>query len=301
MLLLIKDNKLLTKNQIGVLYGVASVACFAMMDACVKWLDQFPVGEVLFARFFFGLIPILMLIPKSDLKTFYKTSRPRLHIFRAVSGTLAIIALFIALREIPLADVVSLTFGGPIFVTLGSIFFLSEKVGIRRWSAVFIGFIGMLMIVKPAYEELNVYYIFPIIFCIFFACVALSIRSLSTTEPNYRIALYFSVLSMVVGLFTLPYGWVMPNKFELFLLIFCGIIGSVANILLTVSLRIAEASLVTPTKYLNLVFAILLGYFIWGEIPRVLTLIGAGLIITSSLIIFMRESRLKKQVVSPRT
>tara|TARA_B100000963_G_C22634177_1_gene676623 strand:+ start:439 stop:1344 length:906 start_codon:yes stop_codon:yes gene_type:complete len=301
VLLLIKDNKLLTKNQIGVLYGVASVACFAMMDACVKWLDQFPVGEVLFARFFFGLIPILMLIPKSDLKTFYKTSRPRLHIFRAVSGTLAIIALFIALREIPLADVVSLTFGGPIFVTLGSIFFLSEKVGIRRWSAVFIGFIGMLMIVKPAYEELNVYYIFPIIFCIFFACVALSIRSLSTTEPNYRIALYFSVLSMVVGLFTLPYGWVMPNKFELFLLIFCGIIGSVANILLTVSLRIAEASLVTPTKYLNLVFAILLGYFIWGEIPRVLTLIGAGLIITSSLIIFMRESRLKKQVVSPRT
>jgi len=301
VLLLIKDNKLLTKNQIGVLYGVASVACFAMMDACVKWLDQFPVGEVLFARFFFGLIPILMLIPKSDLKTFYKTSRPRLHIFRAVSGTLAIIALFIALREIPLADVVSLTFGGPIFVTLDDISFDIEEVGIRRWSAVFIGFIGMLMIVKPAYEELNVYYIFPIIFCIFFACVALSIRSLSTTEPNYRIALYFSVLSMVVGLFTLPYGWVMPNKFELFLLIFCGIIGSVANILLTVSLRIAEASLVTPTKYLNLVFAILLGYFIWGEIPRVLTLIGAGLIITSSLIIFMRESRLKKQVVSPRT
>ena len=79
-----------------------------------------------------------------------------------------------------------------------------------------------------------------------------------------------------------------------------GIIGSVANILLTISLRIAEASLVTPTKYLNLVFAILLGYFIWGEIPKVLTLLGAGLIIASSVIIFMRESQLKKQVISPR-
>ncbi len=291
---------MLSKNQIGVLYGIASVACFAMMDACVKWLDQFPVGEVLFARFFFGLIPILMLVPKNELTNFYKTSRPKLHAFRAVSGTLAIIALFIALREIPLADVVSLTFGGPIFVTLGSIFFLSEKVGMRRWSAVIIGFIGMLMIIKPAYQELNIFYIFPIIFCIFFACVALSIRSLSKTEPNYRIALYFSLLSMIVGLVTFPFGWVMPNKFELFLLIFTGIIGSVANILLTVSLRIAEASLVTPTKYLNLVFAILLGYFIWDEVPKIFTLIGAGLIIFSSIIIFIRESQLKKEIISPR-
>tara|TARA_Y100001958_G_C21237191_1_gene563921 strand:+ start:1456 stop:2334 length:879 start_codon:yes stop_codon:yes gene_type:complete len=291
---------LLTKNQIGVLYGVASVACFAMMDACVKWLDQFPVGEVLFARFFFGLIPILMLVPKNDIKTFYKTTRPKLHAFRAISGTLAIVALFIALREIPLADVVSLTFGGPIFVTLGSIFFLSERVGFRRWTAVIIGFIGMLLIIRPAYDDLNIYYVYPIIFCIFFACVALSIRSLSTTEPNYRIALYFSLLSMIVGLLTLPFGWIMPTKFELFLLIFTGIVGSVANILLTISLRIAEASLVTPTKYLNLVFAVLLGYFIWGEIPRILTLIGAGLIIISSIIIFMRETQLKKQVISPR-
>jgi len=291
---------LFTRNQLGVLYGIASVACFAMMDASVKWLDMFPVGQVLFSRFFFGLIPILMLVPRGEFKTFYKTSRPKLHAFRAITGTLAIIALFIALREIPLADVVSLTFGGPIFVTLGSIFFLSEKVGVKRWLAVLIGFFGMLLIVKPAYEELNIYYIFPIIFCIFFACVALSIRSLSSTEPNYRIALYFSLLSMIVGLLTLPFGWVMPNKFEFFLLIFTGLVGSVANILLTVSLRYAEASLVTPTKYLNLVFAILLGYFIWSEIPKLLTLVGAGLIIISSVIIFMRESELKKKVVSSR-
>ena len=291
---------MLTRNQLGVLYGIASVACFAMMDASVKWLDMFPVGQVLFSRFFFGLIPILMLVPRSEFKTFYKTSRPKLHAFRAITGTLAIIALFIALREIPLADVVSLTFGGPIFVTLGSIFFLSEKVGVKRWLAVIIGFFGMLLIVKPAYEELNIYYIFPIIFCIFFACVALSIRSLSSTEPNYRIALYFSLLSMIVGLFTLPFGWVIPNTFEFFLLIFTGLVGSVANILLTVSLRFAEASLVTPTKYLNLVFAIFLGYFIWSEIPKFLTLVGAGLIIFSSVIIFIRESELKKKVVSSR-
>ena len=183
---------MLSKNQLGVLYGIASVACFAMMDASVKWLDMLPVGQVLFARFFFGLIPILMLVPRSEYKTFYKTTRPKLHAARAIAGFFAIVSLFIALREMPLADVVSLTFGGPIFVTLGSIFFLSEKVGIRRWSAVFIGFIGMLMIVKPAYDELNIYYIFPIIFCIFFACVALSIRSYHL--PNLIIELLYTFL-----------------------------------------------------------------------------------------------------------
>ena len=279
---------------------VGSVICFSIMDICVKWLDYYPVGQVLFLRFFIGFIPIFFIIPKDKIFSFYKTSRPGLHAFRAISGALAIIALFLGLRELPLADVVSLTFGGPIFVTIASIFFLSEKVGIKRWSAVFLGFIGMLLIVQPAFIDLNFYYITPIIFCIFFACVALSIRSLSSTEPNYRIALYFSLLSMIVGLLTLPFGWVMPNKFELFLLIFTGLVGSVANILLTVSLRYAEASLVTPTKYLNLVFAILLGYFIWSEIPKLLTLVGAGLIIISSVIIFMRESELKKKVVSSR-
>ena len=111
---------------------------------------------------------------------------------------------------------------------------------------------------------------------------------------------YFSLLSMIVGLATLPFGWIMPSKFDLFLLIFTGIIGSVANILLTVSLRIAEASLVTPTKYLNLVFAILLGYFIWGEIPTIKTLIGAFLVIISTLIIFRREIYKKKIISSEK-
>ena len=163
-----KDIQLLTKNQIGVLYMVASVMCFAVMDLCVKWLNYYPFGEVFFARFFFGLIPILLIIPRDRWSDFYKTSRPGLHAFRAISGTIGFICIFFGLRNLPLADVVSLTFGGPIFVTIASIIFLSEKVGIKRWSAVFIGFIGMLLIVKPAFKELNYYYLSPLLFCIFF-------------------------------------------------------------------------------------------------------------------------------------
>ena len=281
---------------------VGSVICFSIMDICVKWLDYYPVGQVLFLRFFIGFIPIFFIIPKDKIFSFYKTSRPGLHAFRAISGALAIIALFLGLRELPLADVVSLTFGGPIFVTIASIFFLSEKVGIKRWSAVFLGFLGMLLIVQPAFIDVNYYYVTPIVFCIFFACVAISVRSLSKTEANYTIAFYFTLLCTLLGLATIFFtDWIMPNFIDFVLFFILGLCGSVANLLLTQSYRLAEASLVTPIKYLSLVFAIIFGYFIWSEIPKILTLFGASLVIASSLIIFMRENKLKKQIVTPRT
>ncbi len=229
--------------------------------------------------------------------TFYKTKRPWLHAFRAVTGSLAIIALFFGLRELPLADVISLTFGGPIFVTIASIIFLSEKVGIKRWSAVFLGFVGMILIVQPAFVDLNYYYITPIIFCIFFACVAISVRSLSKTEPIYRIAIYFTVLNCLLGLATLPYGWVIPSKGDIIIFIVMGVCGSIGNLLLTQSYRISEASLVTPIKYISLVLAIVFGFLIWNEVPKILTLLGAALVILSSFIIFVREVRLKKKLL----
>ena len=276
---------------------VGSVVCFSVMDICVKWLDYYPVGQVLFLRFFIGFIPIFFIIPREKLLSFYKTSRPGLHAFRAFTGAAAIIALFIGLRELPLADVVSLTFGGPIFVTVASIFFLSEKVGMKRWSAVFLGFIGMLIIVQPAFIDLNFYYITPIVFCIFFACVAISVRSLSRTEPNYRIAFYFTRLCSILGIATFFNGdWVLPTKIDMAIFIIMGLCGSVANLLLTQSYRLAEASLVTPIKYLSLVFAIVFGFLIWSEIPKLLTLFGALLVITSSLIIFMRETNSKSKL-----
>jgi len=297
-----EDIKLLTQNQIGVLYMVGSVICFSIMDICVKWLDYYPVGQVLFLRFFIGFIPIFFIIPKDKILSFYKTSRPGLHAFRAISGALAIIALFYGLRELPLADVVSLTFGGPIFVTVASIFFLSEKVGIKRWSAVFLGFIGMLLIIQPAFVDLNYYYFSPIIFCIFFACVAISVRSLSKTEANYTIAFYFTSLCTVIGLCSVFFvDWVLPTKIDFLIFIILGLCGSMGNLLLTQSYRLTEASLVTPIKYLSLIFAIIFGFLIWNEVPKILTLFGAILVIASSLIIFIRETKLNKKIVPPRT
>ena len=291
---------MLTKSQKAVLYMVGSVVCFSTMDLIVKYLNNVPFGQVLFMRFFFGMIPILFLIPKNKIFTFYKTKRPILHMWRACCGTVAICALFVALRNLPLADVISLTFTGPLFVTIMSVIFLSEKVGIRRWFAVAIGFIGMLFIVRPAFEEMNFYYVFPVIFSLGFANVAISIRSLSKTEPNYLIAFYFSILSLLVGLSTIVNGWIWPTLYEAFLFALLGLAGGIGNLLLTQSYRLADASLVTPIKYLSLVIAIVAGYFIFTEIPKVMTLFGAGLIVVSSFIIFRREAKLKKQVVAPR-
>ena len=160
----------------------------------------------------------------------------------------------------------------------------------------------MLLIVQPAFTDVNYYYITPIVFCIFFACVAISVRSLSKTEANYTIAFYFTLLCTLLGLVTIFFTeWIMPTLIDFVLFFVLGLCGSVANLLLTQSYRLAEASLVTPIKYLSLVFAIVFGYFIWSEIPKILTLLGASLVIASSLIIFIRENKLKKQIVTPRT
>ena len=273
-----------------------SICAFSIMDLIVKWSENYPVGEVLFFRGFFGIIPILFIIPKEKYLNFYKTNRGFLHFKRCLSGLVAIVSIFIALRNLPLATVVSITFAAPIFTTIMSIIFLSEKVGLYRWLAVIVGFVGIIIISDPGFNSLNFYYIYPIIFCLGLSYVAITIRQLSTTEPVWLIGLYFSISIMVMSFFTLHQGWIFPSLKDFFLLSMVGILGGLANLWLTQSYKFSEVSLVTPLKYLALLFAIIFGYLFWNEIPTYKTLIGAALVIISSVIIFRREIYLKKQV-----
>ena len=291
---------MLSKNQLGFLYMFISICAFSIMDLIVKWSENYPIGEVLFFRGFCGMVPIFFLIPKERYFNFYKTNRPFLHFKRCVSGLVAIVAIFIALRKLPLATVVSITFAAPIFTTIMSIFFLSEKVGLYRWLAVLVGFIGILIISEPGFSSLNFYYIYPIIFCLGLSYVAIAIKQLSSTEPVWLIGFYFSFSIMIMSFFTLPQGWIMPNLKDLFLLCMVGILGGLANLWLTQSYKFAEVSLVTPLKYLALLFAIFFGYIFWDETPTIKTLLGAALVIISSIIIFRREIYLKKPVSIPR-
>ena len=274
-----------------------SICAFSIMDLIVKWSNNYPVGQVLFFRGLFGMVPIFFLIPKERYFDFYKTNRSILHFKRCFAGLIAIVAIFIALRELPLATVVSITFAAPIFTTILSIFFLNEKLGFYRWMAVLVGFIGIIIISEPGYSSLNLYYIYPIIFCLGLSYVAITIRQLSSTEPVWLIGLYFSFSIMIMSFFSLiTHEWILPNLKDLFLLSMVGILGGLANLWLTQSYKFSEVSLVTPLKYLALVFGIIFGYLIWDEVPTIKTLIGAGLVIISSIIIFRREIYLKRTV-----
>ncbi len=291
---------MLGKNQLGFLYMFMSVCAFSVMDVIVKWSTDYPIGQVLFFRGFFGIIFYFFIIPRNRLHNFYFTKRAGLHFLRCLSGLIALVAIFIALRSLPLATVVSISFAAPIFTTIFSIFLLNEKVGIFRWLAVIIGFLGILVITEPGIKSLNIYYIFPIIFCLGLSYVAIAIRQLSTSEPVWLISFYFSLAITILSFFTIPQGWVMPDLNDFLLLSMVGIFGGVANLWLGQSYKYSEVSLVTPLKYLALIFAIFFGYFIWNEIPTFKTLFGAFLVIVSTMIIFRREIY-KKKIISSET
>jgi len=291
---------MLSKNQLGFLYMFMSVCAFSIMDLIVKWSDSYPLGQVIFFRGFFGVLLYFLIMPRDRIKNFYYTKRPGLHFLRCFFGLIALLAIFTALRNLPLATVVSISFAAPIFTTILSIFLLSEKVGLFRWLAVIVGFIGIIIITEPGFSSLNIYFIYPLIFCLGMSYVAITIRQLSTSEPVWLISLYFSATITLASFFTIPYGWIMPDIKDLILLMSIGILGGAANLWLSQSYKFSEVSLVTPLKYLALVFAIIFGYIIWNEVPSTKTLIGAFLVITSSIIIFRREIILKKQVTIPR-
>ena len=272
-----------------------SVCTFSVMDILVKWSQDYPTGEVLFFRGFFGLIPTYFLIPRDKLLSFYIFIKlPKLT--KVVPSTL--VAIVIALRELPLAVVVSLSYAAPLFITVLSIFLLSEKVGIFRWAAVIIGFIGVIIIAEPGFKGMNYLYFLPLIFCIGMAFVTITIRKLSTTEPIWLISIFFTITISIAGLATIPMGWIMPDFHDFILLTLIGITGGSANLFLTQSYKLSEVSLVAPLKYLALIFAIIFGYLIWNEVPTVKTLIGSFLVILASLIIFRREIYHKQKIPS---
>ena len=292
----------MSKNHLGAVYMIMSVLFFSFMDILIKVTDEYDVGQTMFFRAFFGLIPIYFLIPKEKITDFYKTKNLKLHFYRSFFGAIAMAAIFIGLRNLQLAEVTALAFSAPLWVVIFSMFFLSETIRLKRWIAVGLGFVGTIIISKPGFDNLNFYYIYPIIFCIGFAGVSILIRKLTLVgEPVWLIAFYFSLFSGLGGLITLPLGrWIMPNPYDFVLLILIGLLGSVANLLLTQSYKLAEVTLTTPLKYLSLVFAIIFGFYFFKEIPTIYTLSGAGLIVVSSAIIFFRESELKKPITLPR-
>ena len=198
--------------KLGAFYMLISVTGFSIMDIAVKWTTaEYSIGMVIAARMIGGLIPLFFVVPKDRWGNFFYTSKPGLMFIRAFTGTAALFCVYASLHFLPLATTVSLTFASPIFSTLLSIFILGELVRVKRWIAIIIGFTGVLIIINPTSSEFSIYMFLPILFCVFFAMVSISIRLLSETEPSYLIAWYFTLFGFIASLFTIPFGgWKMP-------------------------------------------------------------------------------------------
>ena len=285
---------MISKNQLGIIYMILSVISFSVMDISVKLMSSnYPTGQLIFFRGLFGLLPILFIIPRDRFKNLLKTDKITLHLIRAFGGAFAMTFLYLGLKFLPLADAITISFAAPIFATIFSIIFLNEVVRIVRWFAIFLGLTGVVIVLKPGTDLFTYYSIFPILFCIGFATISIAIKKLSKTEPDYLIALYFTIVLIFFGIISIYLGWKNINAKDYYFLILIGLSGSIGNIFLTKSIREADISLVTPIKYLSLVFAILAGWFIFHEEISLFTISGACLIIFSTLIIFKREAAKK--------
>ena len=285
---------MISKNQLGIIFMILSVISFSVMDIVVKLMSShYPTGQLIFFRGFFGLIPILFIIPKERFGNLLKTEKIKLHLVRAFGGAFAMTFLYLGLKFLPIADAITISFAAPIFATIFSIIFLNEKVRLIRWLAIFFGLTGVIIVLKPGTELFTYYSFFPILFCIGFATISIAIKKLSKTEPDYLIALYFTLVLILFGLISISIGWKKIDIADIHYLIIIGLSGSIGNIFLTKSIREADISLVTPIKYLSLVFAIIAGWLIFNEIPSVLTISGAMLIILSTFVIFKREAAKK--------
>ena len=292
---------MLSSNQIGALYMAISAVSFSIMDILVKVMsDYYPIGEIVFFRGLFGVIPILFIIPKDRYKNLFQTKKLKLHLARALIGTLGMLWIFLAVKFLPIAEAITITFAAPVFATIFSMFILKESVKIFRWVAIIIGLVGVIIILKPGTELFTLYSILPLLFCLCFGIIAVIIKKLSTTEPDFLIATYFTLSIIFFGFISLFFNFKMPMLKDILSLILIGIAGSAGNIFLTMSLRKGSISTVTPIKYLSLIIATFAGILIFDEIPYFTTYLGAVFIIVSSFIIFKREQFKKTKSVITR-
>ena len=276
-----------------------SAVSFSIMDILVKIMSaSYPTGEIVFFRGLFGLIPIFFIIPRERYKNLFQTKKLKMHLARAFIGTFGMLWIFLAVKYLPIAEAITITFAAPVFATIFSMIILKEVIKLFRWVAIIIGLAGVVIILKPGTELFTVYSLFPLMFCLFFGIIAILIKKLSKTEPDYLIATFFTLVIIFCGSISLFFEFKMPTARDFVPLVLIGIAGSAGNIFLTMSLRKGSISAVTPIKYLSLIIATFAGVLIFDEIPYFTTYLGAHLLLqVLSLFLKEKRSKIKKQLL----
>jgi drug/metabolite transporter (DMT)-like permease len=279
----------------GIYNMLLAVLLFSCMDAMIKWVSAVhPVGQIIFFRNVFAFVPVFLFMRQAGGLGMLRTKRPGHHALRGIFGIASMICIFSAFALLPLAEAVALSLSGPIFLTALSVPLLGEKVGIRRWSAVIAGFIGILIMTRPGASAFQPAALLAVGGALFYALAMISIRRLGTTEPAATTVFYFTLFAVVLSTISLPFQWVTPDSFNLLLLVGIGLLGGFAQLAMTQAFRLAPVALIAPFDYGALVFAVLFGYVIWRDVPDPYIIVGAVIVVASGLYILHRETMLGK-------
>ncbi len=275
----------------GAAYMVASAAAFAVTFTLVRHVTRsVHPFEAAFFRNLFGLIVMLPWLWRVGLHSL-ETRRIGFHLLRAASGLSAMLCLFTAISLMPLAEVTALTFTAPIFATAGAALLLGETVRIRRWTAVVIGFIGTLIILRPGAAAIAPGALAALAASLFMASAMLCIKSLSRTENPEPIVFYFGLLVTPLSLIPALFVWTTPDAATWLWLALLGAAATLGQILLVRAFASAEASAVLPFDFSKLVFVSLIGVALFDEVPAVWTWVGASIVVAASVYIAHREAR----------
>lgn len=288
---------------LGITLMLGSVFLFSMMNVLIKIsTERYPVAEVTFFRNAFALLPVALAITLQGGWRFgLRTARPWGHVWRSVIGLTSMSLTFWSFHLMPLAEAVALNFSAPLFLTALSVPFLKEKVGIHRWSAVLVGFVGVLIIVRPSGEtllHLGALVGLGAAFTQSFAMIA--IRQLSATEPPNTIVFYFTLFTTILTALALPFVWVTPAGLGDFaILVGIGLLGGCAQLLMTRAYSLAPAAVIAPFNYAAMLWAVIFGWLLWNDIPSSHMAIGASVVAASGLYILHRETRKRRPLNPP--
>ncbi|MGZ6020896.1 MAG: DMT family transporter [Phenylobacterium sp.] len=280
------------RNGLGIAYRMAAMVCVALLSAAVKWAGHrgVPVFEMVFFRNAFAFVPILAYIARTTSFSVLKTQRPLGHLHRSVVGLIGMTCSFSALQHLALTEATAFTFAAPLFMTALSALMLREPVGWHRWGAVVVGFIGVLIMVRPEPGHMNVAGVaFGLTAALGSALAMVQIRQIAVTEKGPTIVFYFTLAGTVLGGAVSVFDCVTPDLLTLAVLIMGGLVGGVGQLFLTEAIRVAPVGVVAPFDYSQLIWATGLGYLVWGELPHAATLAGALVVAASGIYILHRE------------
>jgi drug/metabolite transporter (DMT)-like permease len=277
---------------LGIVYMLTATVLFAGSSALSKWLVAgYPIGEMLFVRAATALVGTsFVILPATGLGVF-RTKRLRDHVVRGISQSCSQTFLVAAFSMMPLASAVAINFSAPLFATVAAIVFLKETVGPVRWGALIIGFLGVLLVTSPGVDTFQTGSLFALANAILFGTVTVGVRRMTATESTETLTMYQMVVLTAVFAVALPLGWVTPTLPDWGAMVANGLGNALGQYLWTRALHLAPTSAVVPFNYVSLVWAIMLGFLIWGDIPSTALLAGSAIVVGSGMFLLWHEAR----------